>query len=152
MSDFKTQLKDTRNVDKDTAISIVLSEFNEEYTNKLLQENLDFLHGKWFNNISVYRVPWAFEIPWFAARILEKNNSDLIITLWVVVRWETTHYESVAFESGRWIMELSTRNNTPIIFWVLTCENYDQVEQRIGTSASISGLNLLSEVKRLENV
>lgn len=152
MSNYKNELKDISNLSTEIKITIIISDFNSDETKRLLQENIDFLQNNWFKNIEVFHVPWAFEIPGFVSRILKNNNSDLIITLWVVVRWETTHYESVAFETGRWVMELSIKNNTPIIFWVLTCENFEQVEKRINVSASISGLNLLSEVNKLKNV
>jgi len=52
----------------------------------------------------------------------------------------------VANESAHGIMNISTRHSTPVINGILTCENEDQVKERINTNITISGLNLLSEV------
>jgi 6,7-dimethyl-8-ribityllumazine synthase len=74
----------------------------------------------------------------------------LVYCFGVVIRGETTHYETVCSESARWIIDMTLKfKDTWIIMWILTCENKKQVEERINESLAISGLNLLSVIKKL---
>lgn len=149
MSHYKIQLTDIKKIDKNIKIWIVTAEFNKEYSEALEKTNIDFFHEKWFKNIDTYTVPGAFEIPWFATKLLEHGGYDIILAFWVVVRWDTTHYDYVCGETARWIMDLSLTYPTPIIFWLLTCENFEQVNERISNTYAISGINLLSEINRI---
>jgi 6,7-dimethyl-8-ribityllumazine synthase len=116
----------------------------------LEKKNKSFLEKNGFKNIEKFLVPWAFEIPAFLNKIIEKQKPDLIICFWVVIRWNTTHYEMVAWESARWIMDITIKNNNlTIINWILTCENEKQVEERISETYALSGLNLLVETKKI---
>lgn len=153
MSHYKINLKDISKIDKNTNIVIVRSEFNEEYSKELEDINIDYLNSLWFNNVKPYIVPWAFEIPWFLSKLLKikKNKNTAFILLWVVIRWETSHYDFVAWESARKIMDLTCKYDNPIIFWILTCENEEQVKERINNSSSVSLLNLLSEFYKINN-
>lgn len=149
MSDYKSPLKDISEIPKNIKIIFITSEFNKDYTSRLEVLNQQFLEEKWFTNIEKYNVPGAFEIPAFTKKIIEKKNPDLILTLWVIVRWETTHYDYVAWDTARAIMDLSVASDTPIIFGLLTCENFEQVEARMNPSAAVSWLNLLSELIKI---
>ena len=68
-----------------------------------------------------------------------EKNEDLVVD-------EDLLYEMVANESARGIMNASLKHKTPVINAILTCENEEQVKERINTNTTISGLNLLSEV------
>lgn len=149
MSDYKTPLKDINKIDKNIKIVFITSEFNRDYTSRLEALNEHFLKENWFSNIERYNVPGAFEIPAFTKKIIEIKKPDLIICLWVVVRWETTHYDMVAWESARGIMNISIESKTAMINWILTCENFEQVEARVNYSAAVSWLNLLSELVKI---
>lgn len=148
MSKYKTLLKEIDKISKDTKIIIVRSEFNDNYSKELEKTNVNFLNSLWFTHIKSYLVPWAFEIPWFLSRLLkkEKHKEVAFLLLWVVIRWETSHYDIVAWETARKIMDLTCKYNNPIIFWLLTCENEKQVKERINESYSVSLLNLISEL------
>jgi 6,7-dimethyl-8-ribityllumazine synthase len=74
----------------------------------------------------------------------------LIICFWVVVRWGTTHYEHVAWECFRGLMNLSIASDICLINWVLTCENNMQVEERTSATYAISWLNLLEMRKKIQ--
>lgn len=146
MSNFVTWLKDISFLDTDLNIAFVVWEFNREYTKQLEDVNLKFLNDNWFNNIVSFYVPWAFEIPWMCKKILESWEFDLVITLWVVIKWDTPHFDYVCNEVSRWIMDLTLEYDTPIIFWVLTCNTTIQVSKRISPVYAISWLNLLGEL------
>lgn len=149
MSDYKAILKDLSQVAKNISIAFVVGEFNREHTGALEKANREFLNENGFTNIETYWVPWAFEIPGFTAKLLEGGNVDLVITLWVVIRGDTPHFDYVCNEASRGIMDLTLAYDTPIIFGILTCNTEAQVLERIGHGFAVSGLNLLSELAKL---
>jgi len=149
MSTYEQTLKDITNIPKKIKIAFVVAEFNREYTSQLELLNIWYLNQQWFKNVESYYVPWAFEIPWATKKLLATEEFDLIITLWVVIRWETPHFDYVCNETSRWIMDLTLEFDTPIIFWVLTCNNEEQVKERIKPNYAISWLNLLSEMYKI---
>jgi len=150
MSDYKIKKNSYSNLNKNLKIVFISAEFNRNYTKALEEINEDFLKEKWFENIKKFLVPWAYEIPWFLKKVQEKLNPDLIICFWVVIRWETTHYDMVAWESARWILNLSISSDSKaIINGILTCENEEQVKARISNTYAISWLNLISEIEKL---
>lgn len=150
MSEYKNNLKSLTNLKKDIKIAFISAEFNKDLVESLEKVTENFLEKNYFEVSSKFYVPWALEIPAMLKRVLKKENYDLVYCFWVVIRWETTHYEIVTNESSRWIMDMALKfTSTWIIMWILTCENKEQVEKRINESLAISGLNLLSEIKKL---
>ncbi|MDQ7009068.1 MAG: 6,7-dimethyl-8-ribityllumazine synthase [Candidatus Gracilibacteria bacterium] len=150
MSDYKIKKSDYSVLSTSIKIVILTSEFNRNYTSALEEKNIEFLEKRGFTNIEKFMVPGAFEIPAFLEKIIEKKNPDLIICFGVVIRGATTHYEMVAGESARGIMDISLVNpQLTIINGILTCENEKQVEERITDTYALSGLNVLSEIKKL---
>ena len=155
MSDYKQTLKNIKELDsKNTNIVFVTWDFNKNYTDQLEEKNEKYLKKQWFTNIEKYRVPWVLEIPAMIKRIVNKKDKvDLIIIFWVVIRWETTHYDIVSEQQARAIMNLSIEysDKVAMINWILTCENKEQVKTRVEKSEvySISWLNLLWEIKKI---
>ncbi len=150
MSDYKINLKDVSGIDKNIKIVFVTAEFNRAYTKSLEEKNEKLLLENWFNDIKKFLVPGAYEIPAFLNKVKQEIKPDLVICFWVVIRWETTHYDMVVWESARWIMDISLKStDTAIINWILTCENEKQVEARISDTYAVSWLNLLSEIKKI---
>jgi len=145
MSDYQSELKNISNIPKNIEIAIIQADFNKHYTDKLSEVSTQYLENQHFRKITKYSIPGALEIPAMLKRVLELGKYDLIYCFWVVIRWETSHYDIVCNESARWFMDISLRYETPMIFWVLTCENTKQVEARINNNLAISWLNLLSE-------
>jgi len=145
MSEHTGELKQISNIPKNIHIAFVTADFNSYYTDQLEEVTQNLLEKEHFRNITKYRVPGALEIPAMLQRVLKKWNYDLIYCFWVVIRWETSHYDIVCNESARGVMDITLKSETPIIFWVLTCENKEQVEARITEHLGIAGLNLLSQ-------
>ena len=75
-------------------------------------------------------VAGALEIPQAINLVLKKTNYDGIIAVGCIIRGETSHYDIVADNSARGIMELSFKFNTPITNAILTVDNYDQAIAR----------------------
>jgi 6,7-dimethyl-8-ribityllumazine synthase len=149
MSDYTAWLYDISSIHRDIRIAFVVGEFNLHYTSELEKQNRLFFEKNGFHNIESYFVPGAFEIPGLVKRLIQKWWYDLIITIGVVIRGATPHFDYVCGESARAIMDLTVTNDTPIIFGILTCNTSLQVEERIGHGFAISGLNLLTTLSQI---
>jgi 6,7-dimethyl-8-ribityllumazine synthase len=80
-------------------------------------------------DISVYAVPGCFEIP-LASRLVFERGFDACVALGVVIRGETPHFDFVAGECARGIMDVQLAARKPIGFGVLTTETRAQAEER----------------------
>lgn len=150
MANFTQELKNISHIPKNIQIAFISADFNKTYTDALEEVTQEVLTKHHFRNITKYRVPGAFEIPAMIERVIAKWEVDLIYCFWVVIRGATSHYDYVCNETARGIMEASIRYpDIPIIFWLLTCENTEQVKERINKNLAISGLNLLAACKEI---
>lgn len=80
--------------------------------------------------ITLYKVPGCFEIPLAAKRIIETGSADAVVALGAVVRGETAHFDYVAGEAARGIMDVQLATGAPIGFGVLTTDTLAQAEER----------------------
>ena len=80
--------------------------------------------------IDLVRVPGCFELPVAARRLIRADDYDGIVALGVVVRGETPHFDYVAGECARGIMEVQVATGVPIGFGVLTTNTLAQAEER----------------------
>lgn len=121
--------------------AIILSRFNESIGEKLLEGSLDCLnrHGCSSNNIDLYRVPGAFEIPLIADKLSAKQKYDAIICLGAVIRGATPHFEYVAGNATSGIMQVALKYGLPVIMGILTTDTIEQAIERAGTKAGNKG-------------
>jgi 6,7-dimethyl-8-ribityllumazine synthase len=127
---------------KGLTFDLIVSRFNDFITNRLLDGALDALrrHGAADENLTVYRVPGAFEIPYVAKRLAERSPApDAIICLGAVIRGGTDHYTYVADGVARGIARLSLDTGVPIIFGVLTTDTIEQAIERAGAKSGNKG-------------
>ena len=75
-------------------------------------------------------VPGAFELPFAASAMARSGQVDGLVVVGAVIRGETTHYELVAGECGRGIMDVQLQTHIPIGMGVLTVENEAQADAR----------------------
>jgi 6,7-dimethyl-8-ribityllumazine synthase len=80
--------------------------------------------------IEVVRVPGCFELPMAARRLIAGGKLDGVVALGVVIRGETPHFDFVAGECARGIMDVQLATGVPIGFGVLTTDNREQAEER----------------------
>ena len=115
-------------------VGIVVSRFNEFLTSRLLEGAVDTLtrHGARASDIHVVYTPGAFEIPLAAKKVIERIRPDVVITLAVIIRGETKHFDQVARESARGLRELSDQTDIPIILGIIPAENTGQAIARVG--------------------
>ncbi|MCA6079363.1 6,7-dimethyl-8-ribityllumazine synthase [Candidatus Endomicrobiellum agilis] len=121
--------------------AIVVSRFNEFITNKLISGAEDILkrHSVADEDISVYWVPGAFEIPAVAKKIAENKKVDGIICLGCVIRGATPHFDYVSSEVSKGVASVSLQSEVPVIFGVLTTDSIEQAIERAGTKAGNKG-------------
>ena len=130
-------------------IAIVASNFNRDIVDRLYRGAISTLEKKGINEeeIIVVRVPGAFEIPVAVNLLLNKNAQldqfDAIITLGVIIRGETSHFEYIANECAHGVSELAIKNGVPygipIIFGVLTVDNREQAIERSESTGKNKG-------------
>ena len=126
---------------KGIKIAIVASRFNEFITKELIGGAEDTLlrHNVNTDDIYLYRVPGAFEIPSVCNKIAESGKYDAVITLGAVIRGSTPHFDYVAAELSKGFASLSMKYNIPVIFGVLTTDTIEQAVERAGTKAGNKG-------------
>ena len=107
----------------------------------LLSGALDKLkrHGAAEADITVVRVPGAFEMPLVLEKIAGKGDYDAIVALGAVIRGGTPHFEYVAGECVKGMAHVSLKHGMPIAFGVLTVDTIEQAIERAGTKAGNKG-------------
>jgi len=114
--------------------AVVVSRFNETITQRLLEGALDALvrHGVAFDDVDVFWVPGAWELPAAARRVAGSERYDALVALGAVIRGDTPHFDYVAGEASRGLSLASADFDIPIAFGVLTCDTMAQAEARAG--------------------
>ena len=127
------QSKSEFKVNEKCKIAIVLSRYNDNLGNILLENTLNTLkkHHLTEKNFEIYKVPGALEIPLAVNLLTKAKNFDAIITLGIVIRGDTYHFELVCNETYRKLMNINTKKNLPIIFGILTVNTIEQAEIRV---------------------
>lgn len=126
---------------KGAKIAIVASRFNEFITKELIGGAEDTLlrHNVNTDDIDLYRVPGAFEIPSVCNKIAKSGKYDAVITLGAVIRGSTPHFDYVATEVSKGVASVSMQYSIPVIFGVLTTDTIEQAVERAGTKAGNKG-------------
>ncbi|HEY1428903.1 MAG TPA: 6,7-dimethyl-8-ribityllumazine synthase [Candidatus Tumulicola sp.] len=121
--------------------AIVVARFYDELANWLVDGARRGLAecGVAAEDIAVIDVPGCFEIPLACEMLLAGGGYDAAIALGAVVRGETPHFDYVAGECARGIMDVSLANRAPIGFGVLTTDSYAQAEERAEPSRGDKG-------------
>lgn len=121
--------------------AVVVSRFNDFVTAKLLDGCLDHLlaSGASDNEIDVYWVPGAFEIPLVAQRCARTGRFDAVICLGAVIEGETDHYRLVVDEATRGIGRVGLDTGVPCIFEVLATRTVSLAVARAGGEAGNKG-------------
>jgi 6,7-dimethyl-8-ribityllumazine synthase len=120
-------------VDGRRAVGIVVSRFNGEITNRLLERALAELDevGVPREAIMIMPVPGAFELPLAAMALAKTRRYACIVALGCVIRGETPHFDLIAHESASGLQLAAIETGVPVAFGVLTVDNRKQAEERI---------------------
>jgi 6,7-dimethyl-8-ribityllumazine synthase len=123
--------------------AIVVSRFNSFITKKLLDGALDCLerHGVETDDINVFWVPGAWEIPPVSVRLADTGNFDCVICLGAVIRGETPHFEYVSSESAKGVAQSAMLSDVPVIYGIITADTVEQAVDRAGTKSGNKGFD-----------
>jgi 6,7-dimethyl-8-ribityllumazine synthase len=136
------------------SFAIVVSQFNDFISERLLQSALDCLrrHGAADPDILVAHVPGALEIPVTARRLALSKRHDAIICLGCVIRGETSHYDQVCSEVARGVAAVALESGRPVTFGVLTTETLQQALERAGAKGGNKGWDAAMAALEMANL
>jgi 6,7-dimethyl-8-ribityllumazine synthase len=126
--------------------ALVASRFNDFIVDKLVGGALDFLlrHGASPEDITLIRVPGAFEMPLVAKKLAASGNYDGIVCLGAVIRGATPHFDYVAAEVSKGLAQTAMESGVPVGFGVLTTDSLEQAIERAGSKAGNKGVDAAS--------
>ncbi|MBI9088511.1 MAG: 6,7-dimethyl-8-ribityllumazine synthase [Desulfobacterium sp.] len=122
---------------------IIAARFNDFITERLVGGAIDALKrsGAADEDITLVKVPGAFEIPLVAKAMAASKKYDAVICLGAVIRGATSHYDYVCAEVSKGIATVSLDYGLPVIFGVLTTDSIEQAIERAGTKAGNKGFD-----------
>ncbi|WP_443091482.1 6,7-dimethyl-8-ribityllumazine synthase [Basfia succiniciproducens] len=123
-------------------VAVVVARFNSFINDSLVEGAVDALKriGQVKDeNITLVRVPGAYELPLAVRRLADSKKYDTIVALGTVIRGGTAHFEYVAGGASNGIGHVSLESNVPVAFGVLTTENIEQAIDRAGTKSGNKG-------------
>jgi 6,7-dimethyl-8-ribityllumazine synthase len=126
---------------RDLRFGIVAARFNDFIVDSLVRGAVDALlrHGASEKDITLVRVPGAWEIPWAVKKLVQSRRYDAILALGAVIRGATPHFDFVAGECVKGIAQAGLAGDTPVAFGVLTTDTIEQALERAGTKAGNKG-------------
>jgi 6,7-dimethyl-8-ribityllumazine synthase len=120
---------------------LVAARFNALIVEPLIRGAEDALvrHGVSTDDLTLVRVPGAWEIPWAVRHIAQSGKADAIIALGAVVRGQTPHFDYVAGEVAKGVSAVSSATGVIVTFGVLTTDTFEQAVDRAGGKAGNKG-------------
>ena len=110
-------------------------------------------------NVRFFNVPGCFELPLVCRNLIASKRFDALVALGAVIRGETSHYDLIAGECARGIMQVELATGVPIGFGVLTTENLAQALKRAGPkggnkgyAAALTAATVLQELSTLGRI
>ena len=144
---------------RDLRIGIVATRFNEFIVDSLVRgavETIVRLGGS-EKDITIVRVPGAWEMPWAVRQMAAGRRFDAIVALGAVIRGATPHCDYVAGECAKGIAQAGLAADVPVAFGVLTTDTIEQALERAGTKAgnkgadaAMSAIEMASVLRKLE--
>jgi 6,7-dimethyl-8-ribityllumazine synthase len=122
-------------------VAIVVSRFNDFIGEHLVGGALDALNrnGAREEDVAIFKVPGAFEIPLVAKQLALQKSYDAIICLGAVIRGATPHFEYISAEVSKGIASASLETGVPMAFGVITTDSLEQAIERAGSKAGNKG-------------
>lgn len=122
-------------------LAIVAARFNEFVVDHLLDASVSTWRqlGGRDENLTICRVPGAFELGVAALRLAQTNQYAAVVCLGCVIRGETDHYDHVVQQAAQGVKDAGLKTGVPCIFGVLTCETLEQAIHRAGAKLGNAG-------------
>jgi 6,7-dimethyl-8-ribityllumazine synthase len=140
---------------KGLTFAIVASRFNDFIVERLVSGAVDYLtrHGADPANLTIVRVPGAYELPLAAKKLATgKKKPHGIVCLGAVIRGATPHFDYVANECVKGMAQVMLESGVPLGFGVLTTDSLEQAIERAGSKAGNKGVEAASAVLEMVRV
>ena len=140
-------------------VGIVVSEWNNQITDRLLESAVNTLTANGVNptSITVRRVPGSFELVYGASLMAKSGYVDAIIAIGCVVRGDTPHFDYICEAVSQGIGQLNATCGKPVIFGLLTVNNMDQAIERTtgqlgnkGSEFAVTAIKMVDYAWKLE--
>ena len=140
---------------KGKKFAIVVARFNSFIVESLLDGAVDTLKRVGDvadQDITVVRIPGAFEMPLAVQKVAASGKYDAIIALGAVIRGGTPHFEYVAGECTKGLAQVMMQHSVPVAFGVLTVDSIEQAVERAGTKMGNKGAEAAMSSLEMVNV
>jgi 6,7-dimethyl-8-ribityllumazine synthase len=140
--------------------ALIVARFNSFIVDSLQAGAIDALvrHGVSEKNITVIKVPGAFELPMIAKQAAASGKYSAVIALGAVIRGSTPHFDYVAGECAKGLGQVGMTHDLPVVFGVLTVDTIEQAIERAGTKAgnkgsdaALTAIELCSLLRKLQS-
>jgi len=146
---------------KGVRIALCASRFNSFIVERLIEGASDVLvrHGVEEKNLTLVKVPGAWELPPVVAKLCASAKYDAVVALGAVIRGGTPHFDYVAGEVSKGVAMVGMQAKIPVSFGVLTCDSLEQAIERAGSKggnkgaeAALAALEMVNIYRALEAV
>ncbi|CAL4323087.1 6,7-dimethyl-8-ribityllumazine synthase [Buchnera aphidicola (Periphyllus testudinaceus)] len=140
---------------KDLKIAVIITKFNELISNMLLKGCIETLKNKGKinkKNISIIKIPGAYEIPLTAEIISLKMKYNAIIVLGAIIKGKTRHHNFIENSLSYGISKVSLKNKIPITLGILMTKNINQTLERCGIKINNKGSEAAEAALEMINI
>ena len=139
-------------------IAIVASRFNPEIVDGVIAGAMDGLRkaGTNADDVTVIRVPGAFEIPLAAQRAALSKKFDGIVAIGCVMQGDTHHFEYISQQATLGVGRVALDHNIPVAFGILTVDTEEQAmarseanENNKGFEAAMAAVEMINILKEI---
>ena len=138
---------------KGLKVGIIVSRFNSFLTEQLVKGAVDAFvrHGGEEKNLTLVRVPGAYEIPLAAKTLAAKKGIDAVVALGAVVQGATAHADLINETTARAFSQISLETGVPVLDGVVSAENLEQAVERCGTKQGNKGFSAMQSAIEMVN-
>ncbi len=139
---------------KGMRLALVVGKFNSFIGDKLVSGALNAFEQLEGDpaTVDIYKVPGSYEIPGVVRRLLDSGKHDAIIALGVVIRGQTPHFEYVAGNTSKALMEMSSEGKIPVVFGIITADDIEQAIDRAGVKNGNKGYEAVLTAVEMSNL
>ncbi len=135
-------------------VGLVASRFNDFVVSRLLAGAVDALvrHGASENDMTIVKVPGAFEIPQVVSAMVRSGKHDIVVALGAVIRGSTPHFDYIAAEVTKGLAQIAMESTIPVSYGVLTTDTLEQAIERAGSKAGNKGAEAAMAAIEMANI
>ena len=138
---------------KSMKVAVIVSRFNSFLTEQLVKGAVDAFvrHGGDEKNLTLVKVPGAYELPLAALKLAEKNY-DAVVALGAVVQGATPHAMLIESATSEAFTKISLKTGVPVLDGIVAAENLEQAVERCGTKQGNKGFAAMQSAIEMVNV